>query len=165
MQAASKPTSVERTERKTLVLGLGNDVLTDDAIGLKIASALSEDPAIATSGIVIKQTTEMGLALLDFVAGYDRLIIIDSILTGKAPPGHLHVLQNADIAAIPTLSPHFLGVGEMLALGAQLGLHMPAQVTIFAVEVADPYTVGVNLSPDLQKELPRLIEEIRELLR
>src|SRR5512133_676058 len=128
MEPATAPPSLQHAERKTLVLGLGNDVLTDDAIGLKISASLAEDLGTAGSGIEVKQSTEMGLALLDLVTGYDRLVIVDSTVTGKAPPGHLHVLQGTELEAIPTLSPHFLGVGEMLDLGRRLGLHMPSEL-------------------------------------
>jgi len=44
-------------------------------------------------------------------------------------------------------TPHFVGVGDALALGGLLGLRMPREVAVFAIEVADPFTLGTSLTP------------------
>ncbi len=130
---------------RILVLGLGNDILTDDAVGLKIADAvrerLADDPRIE-----VKSTTEMGLALLDEIAGRSAAILIDSVQTGRAPPGHLHEFDDAALTGVASTVPHMLGVGETLALGRMMGLTMPQQVRIFAIEVADPFTLGTEMT-------------------
>ena len=105
----------------TLVLGLGNDILCDDAIGLNIVRELRSRLA-GVDGVDVKETMEMGLALLDFIVGYRRLILIDSVQTGQSPPGFLHEMEGADLKILPARTPHFLGVGETLALGRMLGM-------------------------------------------
>ncbi len=147
--------------RRTLILGLGNDILTDDAVGLRIASELSGDPMIRQAGAEVLCSTEMGLALLDLIDGQDELFILDSIQTTEAAPGFIHILHGGELAKLPGVSPHFLGIGEMLALGRELHLHLPGKVTIYAIEVADPFTVGNCLSPVLEARLPSLVNEIR----
>jgi hydrogenase maturation protease len=74
---------------KTLVLGLGNDILSDDAVGLILARQLATKLA-GIDGIEVRETMEMGLALLDFLVGYDAVLILDAIQTGQAAPGTLH---------------------------------------------------------------------------
>src|SRR5450759_3896807 len=76
--------------------------------------------------IDIRETTEMGLALLDFITGYRGVGIVDSIQTGKAAFGFLHELDAAELNQLTGRTPHFVGVSETLALGRQLGLAMPA---------------------------------------
>ena len=144
---------------KVLVLGLGNDVLTDDAIGLHAARELERQFAGDLS-IHVCATTEMGLALLDFLTGYDAAVLLDSIQTGRAAPGFIHELDAASLEQLSGGTPHFLGVGETLALGQQLGLRMPAQVRIFAIEVEDPFTLGTQLTPALQTALPGIVMRI-----
>jgi hydrogenase maturation protease len=144
---------------KVLVLGLGNDLLTDDAIGLCVAGELRSRLAGHPS-IHVRETTEMGLALLDFLTGYDAAVIVDSIQTGQAPPGSIHELDAASLKQLTGCTPHFLGVGEALALGRQLNMPVPAQVRIFAIEVEDPFTLGTQLTPDLQTALPGIVERI-----
>ena len=61
---------------------------TDDGIGIKIAQGLSrEKPELE-----VIETSEAGIALLDFITGYDKLIIIDSTKTEQGKPGDLHRL-------------------------------------------------------------------------
>ena len=142
-----------------LVLGLGNDILTDDAVGLHVAQAvrrrLAGDPEIEVKG-----TTEMGLALLDEVAGRNFVVLVDSVQTGTAPPGHIHELGPESLARVLTSAPHFLGIGETLALGRMLGLPMPDQVRIFAIEVADPFTLGTRLTPAVEQAIAEAVDRV-----
>jgi hydrogenase maturation protease len=149
---------------KLLLLGLGNDILTDDAIGLEVVHQLRDQFAGHTA-IDVRETTEMGLALLDFITGYSTVVIVDSIQTGRAAPGFLHELDASALQQLTGRTPHFVGVSETLALGRQLGLAMPGQVKIFAVEVEDPFTLGTVLSPALQAALPGIVNRVSEVLR
>jgi hydrogenase maturation protease len=152
------------TARQVLLLGLGNDILTDDAVGLYVVRELQPKLA-AHPSINIRETTEMGLALLDFITGYRAVVIVDSIQTGKAPPGFLHELDAASLNQLTGRTPHFVGVGETLALGRHLGLTMPEQVKIFAIEVEDPFTLGTDLTPALQSALPGIVQRIAAAVR
>ena len=145
--------------RRLLLLGLGNDILTDDAVGLHVVRELRPKLA-AHPSIDIRETTEMGLALLDFITGYRAVVIVDSIQTGKASPGFLHELDAPALTQLTGRTPHFVGVGETLALGRHLGLAMPEQVKIFAIEVEDPFTLGTALTPALQEALPGIVQRI-----
>lgn len=150
------------TNHKLLLLGLGNDILTDDAVGLHVVRRLKSRLA-GQRGMDIRETTEMGLALLDFITGYLTVIIVDSIQTGRQPPGFLHELEAAALAQLTGRTPHFLGVSETLALGRRLGLPMPERVKIFAIEVEDPFTLGTALGPALEAALPTIVERIAEV--
>jgi hydrogenase maturation protease len=147
-----------------LLLGLGNDILTDDAVGLEIVQRLGKEFA-GHPGLEVRQTTEMGLALLDFMAGYPAVMIVDSIQSGKATPGTLHALNATELERATGRTPHFVGLSETLALGRQLGLVMPETVKVFAVEVEDPFTLGTALSPALQAALPGIVARIGAELR
>jgi len=158
MQQIRNPQSAIRNPR-LLVLGLGNDILTDDAIGLKVVRELA--PQFAGSDDVdVRETMEMGLALLDLIVGYREVVIIDSIQTGTAPPGTLREIDAQTIRCLPDRTPHFLGVGETLALGRMLGLPMPDRVRVFAVEVADPFTLGTTMTEPLQRAFPAVLDSV-----
>jgi len=147
-----------------LVLGLGNDILTDDAIGLTVArevcARLDDD-----EGIDVRWTTEMGLSLLDEIVDYRSLILVDAAQTGRAPAGHLHELVGNDLHVLPSVTPHFLGIGETLALGRLLGLPMPGRVRIFGVEVEDMRTLGTQLTSALARALPGVINTVLAAVR
>jgi hydrogenase maturation protease len=144
---------------RVLVLGLGNDILSDDAVGLTVARAVRAAVRdVATIRVVA--TEEMGLSLLDFIAGHRELIIVDAIQTGRAAPGTLHEIDGDALCVLPRISPHFLGVGEILTLGRQLGLAMPERVKIFAIEVADPFTLGTELTPAVATVVPEAVSRV-----
>ena len=149
---------------EVLILGLGNDILTDDAVGLHVVRELrrrlADQPEIA-----VEETCEMGLALLDFFVGRRAVILVDSIQTGRVPPGTIHELDAAELKQLTGRTPHFLGVGETLALGRRLGLPMPDQVKIFAIEVEDPFTLGTELTPTLRQAIPRLVDGLSRMVR
>ena len=148
---------------RLLLLGLGNDILTDDAVGLHVVHELQRELA-GNPAIDCRETTEMGLALLDFITGYRAVAIVDSIQTGKEAPGFLHELDATALNQLTGRTPHFVGVSETLALGKQLGLPMPEQVRIYAIEVEDPFTLGTALTPALQAALPGIAARIRTAL-
>jgi len=152
-------TSPQRPPRKTpprkkpvLVLGLGNDILSDDAVGLRVAREIRRRLS-GSDGIEVQETSEMGLALLDYIAGFEDLVLVDAVQTGQAPPGFLHEFDDSRLKVLPVVSPHFLGVGEIVALGRQLGLPVPGRVTIFAIEVQDPFTVSEGMTLPLRRVL------------
>lgn len=141
--------------RPVLVLGLGNDILTDDAVGLRVVDRLRELLAPdADSAIELQATTEMGLALLDEIAGRAGLVLVDAVQTGAFPPGHIQEMQPHDFAGPLATAPHFLGLRETLALGRLLGLPMPGRTHLVAIEVADPYTLGTKLTPAVAAAVP-----------
>ncbi len=133
-----------------LVLGLGNDLLGDDAVGLHVAREV-RSRLHGAAGCAVRETMEMGLALLDEIVGCEHLILVDAIETGKEPPGHVHEFDVDALVGRRITAPHFVGVAETLALGRTLGLAMPRDVRIFAVEVKDALTLGVTLTPEVQR--------------
>ena len=144
---------------RLLVLGLGNDILSDDAIGLLIVRRLESDTGRLLP-VDFRETTEMGLSLLDFMAGYDSVFIVDSILTGKAEPGTVHYVEYGSKEQRTRRTPHFLGVADTLALGAELRIPMPRCVRIFAIEVQDPFTLGTSISRRLEAAFEAIVGQI-----
>ena len=157
--AGASSSSARPTAHRVLLLGLGNDLLRDDAVGLNVAHEIRRCLA-DVEGIVVQATAEMGLSLLDYLVGFDDLVVVDAVQTGQAPPGFLHELDGADLKTLPAVSPHFFGLGEVLALGRRLGLPVPRRMQVFAVEVQDPFTVGTSLTPPVQQALPGVVARI-----
>jgi hydrogenase maturation protease len=102
---------------RILVLGLGNDLLADDAIGHLAVAELA--PRLAGRADV-EATALHGLALLDVLAGYDAAVVLDAACTGARPVGEVHEIDPASLARIESPSPHFAGFPEMLDLAERL---------------------------------------------
>lgn len=146
------------------MLGLGNDILCDDAVGLILARRLAQELA-GTDGVEVRETMEMGLALLDFLVGFEAVLILDAIQTGRVAPGTLHEVDPQGLGDLTGKTPHFVGVGETLALGRHLGLPMPERVTVLAMEVEDPFTLGTRMTPAVEEAVPRAIERALAVVR
>jgi hydrogenase maturation protease len=128
---------------RTLVLGLGNELAADDAVGVLVARAVRERIADAAD---VVESSASGMALIEILHGYDRAIVIDSIRTGRNPPGTITELGLEQIGRVVAPSLHQAGLPEMAAVAERLGLGFPSETRVLAVEVLDPYTLGRAMS-------------------
>ena len=131
---------------KTLVLGLGNELLADDAVGILVARKLAGE---IRGWCDIIESSLHGLALLDILAGYDRAIIIDAIQTGRYPPGTVIEMTPDDFRPTINPSPHFTGLPEMMRIARQLDVVFPRDIRILAVEITDSLNLGSPLTPEV----------------
>lgn len=146
----------------TLVIGVGSTIRGDDGVGVRVARALTgrcHGPQVD----VIEVGTA-GLSLLDFIEGYDRLVVIDAAVTGAAP-GTVHALKGEDVAKTVHLGPgHEADLPTTLALGRRLSRHMPEEIVVFAVEAADIETFSEQLSPAVGAAIPEVVARVDDLL-
>ena len=141
---------------RIVVLGLGNDILGDDAVGLLAARRLR---AFLPESVDVQEAGGGGLELLDVLEGYDRAVLLDSIATGVHPPGTILEFSSDDFQKVVAPSPHYAGVPELLQMAEQLGIPFPKTIRILAVEVEDPYTIREGLSQSATQALPTLVAE------
>ncbi len=147
---------------RTLVLGLGNDFAGDDAIGVLAARALLVELEDVAD---VVESALSGLALIEILAGYDRAIIVDSIVTGRYPPGTIVEMGLMDVGRVVAPSVHQAGLPELAAVASRLGLGFPSRTVVLAVEVVDPYTLGIGLSEPVAAALDELVERVRDQVR
>ena len=147
---------------RTLVLGLGNDLAGDDAVGPLVARALLVELEDVAD---VVESSSSGLALIEVFAGYDRAIVVDSIVTGRNPPGTVTEMGLLDVGRVVASSLHNAGLPELAAVAARLGLGFPSQTVVFAVEVVDPYTFGIGLSPPVAGAVDELVKRVRSQVR
>ena len=148
---------------KTLVLGLGNPLLSDDSVGLHVARALED--RFNQQEITVMETSMAGLNLLDLLAGYDRVIIIDAIQTREGKVGQVYQLEPEVLDATRhTSTPHDVNFATALELGNRLGLALPQQITIFAVEVEDVTTFSDRCTHRVEKIIPVVADMVAQEL-
>lgn len=149
---------------KTLVLGLGNELFGDDGVGIHIIRRLKKEKDDLFSNIDLIETSISGLALLDVIADYDRLIVIDTIKKIKPQTGKIRVFNLNELRHVPGPSPHYVSFPQMIALGKKWGLKMPSLIKIIAVEAKNIYKLGEELSPEIKDVIPDVIEKVKEIL-
>ena len=141
---------------RTLVVGMGNPILSDDAVGLLVAQRLAEQPL--PDGVEVLESEQGGLRLLDLVRGFTRLIIIDALKSGRTP-GEIAIFTEDDFAGGHRYrSAHSISLSTALELGRRLGYEMPRQVKVFAIEADDVVTFGERLSPPVAAAAARVVE-------
>jgi hydrogenase maturation protease len=149
---------------KTLVLGIGNPILSDDGVGIKVAREVGErldDPQI-----IVSETSAAGLSLLDSIIGYDKLIIIDAIQTKKGRAGQIYRMKPEDFSFAKHLSsPHQINLVTALELGKVLNLVMPKEITILAVEANDVSNFGERCTPEVERAIPEAVKMVLEELK
>ncbi len=144
---------------KTLILGIGNTILSDDGVGCRVAQQL-EKKLKGRPGITVKETSLSGLSLLDEVAGYERLIVIDAIQTQGGKPGTIYKLSPDDFKKGRMAIIHDLGLLSTLELGLRLEMEMPGEVVIFAIEAKDMVTFSEKLSLEVEEAIPKVVRMV-----
>lgn len=150
--------------KRTLVLGLGNPILSDDSVGLRVAQELRRILP-PQPGLVVDEDYWGGLRLMERLAGFDRAIIIDAIQSGAAP-GTIHCLRPDELPTQHSASAHDVNLPTALAFGRQMGVHLPPddQILLVAIEAEDVLTFGEECTTAVAAAIPRAVEMVREIL-
>jgi hydrogenase maturation protease len=161
----------KRKKIKTLVLGLGNELYGDDGVGIHVVRRLKQKIGTNSTSSKDKNSIDFlecsltGLALLDVIAGYDSLIIIDTIKSSDPKPGKIRLLDGTQLRHIPGPSPHYVSIPQTIEIGRKIGLKVPSQIKVIAVEAKTMYNLGEGLTQEMKKAIPRIIQEVQTLLK
>jgi hydrogenase maturation protease len=146
---------------KTLVLGMGNSILSDDGVGIHVAHEVAK--RLNNPQVTVSETNTTGLGLLDSIVGYDKVIIIDAIQTEKGRAGQIYRMSTEDFSLTKHLSsPHQINLATALELGKMLNLAMPREITVFAVEAKDIMSFSEKCTPEVEKAIPETVRMVLE---
>lgn len=149
---------------RLLVLGLGNRLLSDDAVGPLVIDRLAGSPA-APQAVSWRDGGTLGLSLLPEIEDAQALIVVDAARFG-AVPGTVQVFEGE---AMDTQlggrqhSAHELALGDLLGAAALLG-RLPSRRALVAVEPADT-ALGLQPTPAVAAALPELCTAVMALLQ
>ena len=146
--------------RPDLILCLGNEILSDDAFGFKIANLLKTLEGLE-SKVEIVFSALGGFKLIDLLKGRKRTLVVDTIYTGKSRAGTLHFFEMGQFAPAKNLTcSHQISLPTALALGNEYGMDMPERIDVLAVEVQDAKTFSEELTPPVAAALDPAVEKI-----
>jgi len=107
------------------------------------------------------ETSMAGLGLLDVLVNFDRAIIIDAIQTVGGKAGQVYRFEPETFDATRHAStPHDVNFAAALDLGNKLGLALPQQIVIFAIEVEDVTTFGEECTLEVDRAIPVCVEKV-----
>jgi len=135
--------------RSTLILGLGNDLLMDDGVGLRAARRVAE---LVGDRADLVEACLASVDLLPIINGYDRVIVVDAFYSPDFPPGMSVRAAPKDLPrGFGYRSLHTMPFQEMLELGETLELEMPREVVIHGLAVAEASTFGETFTPAVDR--------------
>jgi hydrogenase maturation protease len=150
-----------------VVLGLGNRLETDEALGALVIERLQDEPRLLEGlpdpgAVRLIDGGTVGLGLLPYLMELDGLVVVDAI-TARAEPGTLLDLDGSSlITHDQVMSVHELGAGELLG-----ALHVleawPRRVRVIGLE-PEAIELGLELSPPVEAGVPGLIDAIAAYL-
>jgi len=154
---------LDRLAFRTLVLGVGNKLMSDEGAGVHVIERLAEKYQLPEEVQVLDGGT-LGLDLLYYLEGIENLLLVDAAETGKEA-GTMIRLEGEQVPAFMSvkISPHQIGVPDMLA-AAKLKDAYPKRLVLWGIQ-PDLITLGLDLSPVLASKVEILTDRLADELR
>ena len=149
---------------EVLILGIGNELLTDDAIGPFLIHELEE---YFKSNPQIKFETACcgGLQILETIVGYKKVILIDAIKSKNGKLGEVLLLSPEDFEETSNLSSlHDLSFLDALKLGKHLDFKMPQEIKIIAIQIFEDRMIHDQFSNELKSVYPEVLMKVKDFL-
>jgi len=155
----------------TLVIGLGNPILGDDGVGWRVAQ--EAEKVIQDMSDNTEREYEFdylslgGLSLMERMQGYQDVVVVDSITSGHRPIGTIYSLYLSslpNLSAGHTTAAHDTSLSSALEVGRKMGITLPDKVWVVAVEAENVYDFSEELSPPIEKAVPKAKEVLVEIL-
>jgi hydrogenase maturation protease len=146
----------------TVVVGVGNTILSDDGAGVHAARLLLEDPRVP-AGVTILDGGTLGLELIPYVSDAARVLFLDAVNSGEAPGRLARMTGNELLGTAGGMSVHQLGVADLIAALALVS-DRPQDIVVLGVQPANT-DWGTALSADVEAALPGLVDAALAQLR
>lgn len=160
---------------KTIVIGLGNPILSDDGVGWKVAEEIQRQIRPACNGgagtdavIDIEYLSLGGIGLMERMIGYDRAIILDAFIAEKEDLGSIIIRNLKDLpnySAFHTTSTHDTSLQNAIELGRHLGAQLPSEVLVIGIAIQRISEFGESLSPPVAECVPQAAHIALNLLQ
>ncbi|WP_194206905.1 HyaD/HybD family hydrogenase maturation endopeptidase [Superficieibacter sp. 1612_C1] len=146
----------------TLLLGVGNLLLSDEGVGVRTLEAL-EQRFLFPDGVVLQDGGTSGMELLEVMASRDLIVVVDAVQS-DSEAGSLFILEDNDVPAYFTqrLSPHQLGLADVL-MALQMTDEFPRKLVLLGIEPAS-LAPGMVLSPVVVLAMEAAIAQVIRIL-
>ena len=148
-----------------LVLGLGNILLTDESVGVRVVEHLKTQPEAQGLGLSFLDGGTMGLTLLVAMEDADAMIIVDAALLNQQP-GAVETFEGERMDHFLRhrgRSPHDIGLDDILD-GLRLREAVPEHRALIGIQPA-VLTVGEHLTEHVQMAIPVASQAILDIVQ
>ena len=155
-----------------LLIGLGNPILGDDGLGWKVVNEVeailnNRESENSRPNIEVEYLSVGGLSLMEKMIGYKDVVVVDSIFTGNNSNGTVYSLPLSKIPNVSsshTTSVHDTSLANAIQMGKKMGLILPKEVWIVAMEAENTHTFSEKLSPEIERMVPKAAALVVSLL-
>lgn len=161
---STKETSIAASEgeqKRVVILGVGNLLLSDEGVGVHVANKLMEMDL--PEGVEVYEGGTDGFRLMSVVTGADRLIVVDAV-KGGGEPGSIYRFDVNDAPSMPDsykTSVHQIGILEVIHFSEFVGKGKTPETTILGIEPKS-LEMAMELTPEIAAKVPRVIELVLE---
>jgi hydrogenase maturation protease len=149
---------------RTVIIGAGNPLRGDDAVGLHVARALRVRMAGRTACDVVELWSG-GPPLVEAMTGYARAVVVDAMTTQRAPLGTVRQLALEELTACRSVAPAEDGsLLTVLEQRRRAGAPVPGRVVVLGIEANDVDALTDRLSVFVASAVPRAVEAVLDEL-
>jgi hydrogenase maturation protease len=146
--------------RRILILGIGNYLMGDEGVGVHMATRLQKEEMPEEVDVLDGGTG--GFHLLEYFENYKTVILVDATLDER-PVGNIRLIKPRFAVDFPkAMSTHDIGLKDLVSALQLLG-KMP-DIHLFVVSIESLQQQGIELTPAIEKIIPDLRSQIKELL-
>lgn len=145
----------------SLILGFGSEILSDEGIIQRIIHQLKQ----YFPNTDYKLFSTLSLDVLEEIAGYKKIVILDTIKTIDSVPGRVDMFTINNYS--PTLhleNLHDISLPVLIKVGKQTGYTITDEISIITIEILDYLTISTRLSPAISDLYHSIFNRVRDLL-
>ena len=157
------------TNPSTIVVGLGNPILSDDAVGVLVARGFQKQLASCPDcdGVSIVEASVGGMRLTELLEGHERAVIVDAFLPDGRPscPGAVRIMPLEEVEEPHSghchlTSAHDTTLQHAVRCGRMLGMTLPDEIVVVAIEVENVTDFGQAMTPAVAAGIPAAISAV-----
>ena len=143
---------------KMIVLGVGNQILGDDGVGIYVTNEIKKH--IKDPNITIDDAITGGMNLLELILGYDKAIIVDAVKINEGETGEVKRIPLDNFSTIHSCNPHDVSLIEAIEVAKKMGENrIPKEIIVIGIIMKEiPCEFGEELSEKVATAVPKAVE-------
>ncbi len=144
---------------ETVIIGMGNPLLSDDGVGIAVAHAVAERLKLYMK-LTVTELHTGGIRLMEAMAGFKRAVVVDAMLSGATPGTVRRFDPNDFINTKNTFSSHDTDFATAYDLGRMVGVPLPEQVSFWGIEAREFDLFGERFTDEVAAAVPEAVDRI-----
>ena len=153
-------------QSRTLILGIGNTLLTDEGVGVHVLSELENSSSPVLQNVTTMDGGTLSFTLAGPIESCDQFIVIDATEL-KSDPGTVRVFENKEMDEYITSgnkkSVHEVSLADVMSI-TMLSGNLPAKRALVGIQPED-IDWGEQPTKSVSAAIPKAVSEIESILK